>query len=110
MNRQATRDRLIGGIIGLIVGIAIGTQFPRSGHEFGGGVGGFGFGLPEILVLIVIAFWVTLIGGAVWGVGRWTRRGYSGRLEDLPADFDDWHRRAHERMRDGGADGPDRRG
>jgi hypothetical protein len=59
-----------------------------------------------------IFFWLLLIRGLFWG-RPWGRRGryYHGRLEDLPADFDDWHRRAHERMKEApAADDPGRRG
>jgi hypothetical protein len=32
-----------------------------------------------------------------WGRG-WRRRGYYGGPHDVPMAFDEWHRRAHERM------------
>jgi hypothetical protein len=58
-----------------------------------------------------VTFWILLIGGILRMLG-WIRPGrYYRRLEDLPADFDDWHRRAHERMREtAAADDPGRRG
>lgn len=83
---------------------------------FGGRAGIFRYiGLPELLVIAVpilfISFWVLLIGGILRWMG-WIGPGhYYRRLEDLPADFDDWHRRAHERMRETApADDSGRRG
>ena len=54
--------------------------------------------------LFIILFWFVLIRGVFWG-GGWHRRcAYGG-------GFDEWHRRAHERMNDGQRveDDPDRR-
>jgi hypothetical protein len=102
------------GVIGLVTGVIIGTSVIGGiDVDGGGGISGFSIGMPEFLIigtiLLFIGFWVAAIGAAVWGVGRLTRRHYPGRMEDLPADFDDWHRRAHERMRERGDDS-DRRG
>ena len=55
---------------------------------------GFGFGFfPFAFVL----FWFLLFRFAFWGGyrrGHWRHRG----PYDVPPSFDDWHRRAHERM------------
>jgi hypothetical protein len=105
---------------GVILGIVMSrSMFWGPPGFFGGGrpyalLGAIG--IPELMVfvpiLLWVAFWVLLIG-VLFNLGPWGRkRGYyAGRLEDLPADFDDWHRRAHERMREAAsADDPGRRG
>ena len=97
--RDAFLCLLVGAGIGLVVGMSIrGAWGP--GPYWGG---------PVVFApgLYAGAF------GLFWGGRRSWRRGryYAGRLEDLPADFDDWHRRAHERMREvATADDPGRRG
>jgi hypothetical protein len=54
---------------------------------------GFGFGFFPIFFFVLL--WIALSRALFWGGrGRW-RRGYCG---DGPGSFDDWHRRAHERM------------
>jgi hypothetical protein len=57
---------------------------------------GFGFFGP----FLFFAFWFLILRGLFWG-GPWRRyRCYGGRYGyyDPPPTFDDWHRRAHERM------------
>jgi hypothetical protein len=54
----------------------------------------FGFGFPFLFVL----FWILLFRGLFWG-GPWRRRWYYDGPHGDPRDFDDWHRRAHERMK-----------
>ena len=112
-----TAKSVLIGIGCLVVGLMGGASLVitrAQGGPHGGGIGGIGFGVPEamiiLMILLFIGFWVALIDGAVWFIGRLTRRGHALRMENLPADFDDWHRRAHERMRERGADDPDRRG
>jgi hypothetical protein len=57
-------------------------------------------GIPELFLLVPLlfgTFWIVLIAVAI----RWlflNRGTRPGRLADLPADFDDWHRRAHAQM------------
>lgn len=114
MQRGTVRSVAI-GLLGLIVGLIIGVNaIGGVDTSSGGGVSGLSIGVPEFLIIgmivLFIGFWVVLFGGVVWGIGRFARGSSAGRLEDLPADFDDWHRRAHERMRESGADDPDRRG
>jgi hypothetical protein len=90
-----------------LVGLVVGVLFTllllptvAGGVGLGGGIGGFG--VPEMFIVFGGAFWLTfwlfLLRGLFWG-GPWGRRGRYYRLEDLPADFDEWHRRAHEHMR-----------
>jgi hypothetical protein len=52
----------------------------------------WGFGFP----LFFFLFWLVLARAAFWG-GPWRRRWYY-HGGDVPPAFDDWHRRAHERM------------
>jgi hypothetical protein len=53
---------------------------------------GFGFGFPIFFFLI---FWLLIARGLCWG-GPWRRRWhYDG---DVPHRFEEWHRRAHEKM------------
>jgi len=56
---------------------------------------GFGFFGPFLFLL----FWFFLLRALVWG-GAWRRGCYYGRgyYLDGPSSFDEWHRRAHERM------------
>ena len=114
--RDAFLCLLLGAGIGLLVGLSIRGAW---------GPGPFWSGpvvFPQLFAgafgLFWLFFWLLLIRGLFWGpFGRWRSwrggRGgyYAGRLEDLPADFDDWHCRAHERMKEAStADDPGRRG
>jgi hypothetical protein len=60
----------------------------------------FGFFGP----LLTIFLFVFLFRMLAWGFGGWGwRRRYWRYDPELgPSRFDEWHRRAHERMRDGG--------
>ena len=128
MTGHLGRNAVVYGLLGITLGIVIGVNLARF---FAGGIetGGPGtlvritpprswvsmIGVPEIILFLVVAFfvgfWVLLIRGLFWG-WPWGGKGrsYHGRLEDLPADFDDWHRRAHERMGATSADNPAGRG
>lgn len=57
----------------------------------------WGFGLFGPFLFIF--FWIFLLRGLFWA-GRWRRYGgcYGGGYYDGPRAFDEWHRRAHERM------------
>lgn len=66
---------------------------------------GFGF-FPFVFLLFFFLFAVRALA---WG-GGWRRHRYygCGYYSDLPPAFDDWHRRAHERMtKEPGAPPPD---
>ncbi len=70
------------------------------GYGYGWHPWGFGFFFGPILLIV---FWFVLLRAlffrAWWG-GPW-RRGYRYGYGPGPwGGFDDWHRRAHERMRD----------
>lgn len=85
---------LLGVVIGLVIGgVFRWTTFPLSAFQF--------WWMPWrqafIVPLLLVVFWIVLIAGAI----RWLfigRNWSHGRLADLPADFDDWHRRAHAQM------------
>jgi len=56
----------------------------------------WGFGLFPLLVL---AFWFVAARAFFWR-GRWHHHRWPGAgPDDLPPMFDQWHRRAHERMK-----------
>jgi hypothetical protein len=56
--------------------------------------GGFGFFFP----FLFLGLWFLVLRALFWG-GPWGRyRCYGGGFHDLPPTFDEWHRRAHERM------------
>ena len=53
---------------------------------------GFGFGFP--IVFLFLFFWLFVVRGLFWG-RPWRRwHDYGG----VPPAFEEWHRRAHERM------------
>lgn len=56
----------------------------------------WGFGFFPIFFFLFI--WLFLLRGLFWG-GPWRRwHHYRG---DVPPSFEEWHRRSHERMREG---------
>ena len=89
-------SRIIWGLGGLIVGFMLAGMITRAQ----GPTRGFMplFGAPEVMILVFVTFWIVLIAVAI----KWlfNPRGHlaASRLADLPADFDDWHRRAHAQM------------
>jgi hypothetical protein len=57
---------------------------------------GFGFGFP----LLFLFFWIFVMKALFWGWGGpWRHRYYAG-WHGGPPSFDEWHRRAHERMKE----------
>ncbi len=117
MSEFGRREAFLCGLVGLVLGVLIGSNLAYpSGIDVAwpGGWRPWGWGFLPLGVtgILWIFFWVLLIRGLFWG-RPWSRRGryYYGRMEDLPADFDDWHRRAHERMKEApAADDSGRRG
>jgi hypothetical protein len=89
---------------GVSQGLAIGAaNVPAAGAAPGQGVPpyywyrpwghwGFGFG-PFGFVLL----WFLLFRLVFWG-GGWRRRSWYHYPYDVPPSFEEWHRRAHERM------------
>src|SRR5262245_59478090 len=53
---------------------------------------GFGLFAPFFFIL----FWLVLLRGVYWG-GR--RRWHYREWDDVPARFEEWHRKAHEQMK-----------
>ena len=89
------------------VSVLVGVFAYNAGlHEATGGSTEFGrrSGVWFPFGLLFVCFWVfALARGGCWG-GGWRYRGRYGY--DDPAHWDDWHRRAHEHMKN--ADDPHR--
>ena len=69
---------------------------------------GFGFGFPLFLLIIV---WFASLRALRWGGGPPWRHRYYMDARGIPPAFDEWHRRAHEHMKEGpSADDSGRRG
>jgi hypothetical protein len=115
MAHSAERHAWVYGVVGLVIGIFVGRLVGRLMVPGWRWPMGFPIGVPELFLmvgpLVFLAFWVVLIVAIVRGLGLLGRDRYR-RLEDLPADFDDWHRRAHAQMmrEAASADDPGRRG
>ena len=90
-------NRVMWGVGGLIVGLLLGTgvfRWPFQDVHVGMIAAPF-FSWGPLLLFPLL--WIVLIVGAIkwlFNPGDRTRV----RLADLPADFDDWHRRAHAQM------------
>ena len=93
------------GIVAYNIGVSHG--FAQSAADAGDALPygwhrqwGFGFGFPFFFLL----FWFVLLRGFWWGGGwggPWRRHGYYyPGWHDVPPPFDEWHRRAHDRMDD----------
>ena len=57
----------------------------------------WGFGFFPFAPVLFIFFWFFLLRGLFWG-GFHRRRWYYPGPYDVPPSFDEWHRRAHDRM------------
>lgn len=82
-----------GLLAGVVSGFLLGAVIFRGSGILGAGIPQLGFPVA----LLFTTLWIMLIAGAI----RWLfnpRGQQAGRLADLPADFDDWHRRAHAQM------------
>lgn len=82
--------------VGVARGLSMSGKLPAAPGEWvyphwGGYFHPFGFVFPLLLVLLIFSFARRLFW---WG--RPGRRGYWHR--NLPADLDEWHRKAHEAM------------
>lgn len=87
---------------------APGGAVPPYAYYYGYRPWGFGFGFP---ILFFVFVWFVLLRGMWWRGGPWRHPYYSGGPGGVPPAFDEWHRRAHDRMKESpSADNPDRRG
>ena len=108
-----TTNRFGWAVAGLVVGFVVGAALFVTPRLLPPGTGAFFFpGPPASAVLmfgLFVTLWILVIAGAI----KWLFLGrdrYQGNLADLPADFDDWHRRAHAQMeREAGARAGDTR-
>jgi hypothetical protein len=89
------------GLLGLVVGFLIGSGVGIFRAPLAAGAGLGHAGIPDMSFVLVgavfVTLWIVLIAIAI----RWLfnpRGRQPGRLADLPADFDDWHRQAHAQM------------
>jgi hypothetical protein len=57
----------------------------------------WGFGFFPFAPFLFIFFWFFLLRGLFWGGFRRRRWYYPGPY-DVPPSFDEWHKRAHDRM------------
>ena len=78
---------------GLALQIPAGSAAPMIPPYYWYRPWGFGFGFFPIFFFIV--FWIFVSRALFWGGRRRWRRAY---WVDGPGSFEDWHRRAHERM------------
>lgn len=63
---------------------------------------GFGFVFP----FLFFGLWIFALRALFWG-GRWRHHRYYADRYGMPDTFDDWHRRAHERMKTDAGTSPD---
>ena len=75
---------------------AQGTQLPPYPYPYGWyRPWGFGFGFP---ILFFVLIWLVVVRGLFWG-RRW-RHGYYAGGHGVPPAFEEWHRRAHDRLKE----------
>jgi len=110
--RMSRWAALLGVVLAAIVAGAIGYQFGVSHAVAVGQVAtvppnvvpvygwyrpwGFGFGF--FFPFLFVALWFVILRGLLWG-GPWRRRWSHGGPYDAPSRFEEWHRRAHNRMK-----------
>ena len=82
--------------------VAAGAEPPYAYWGWHGHWGG-GFGFP---IFFLFFFWFIFARALFWGWGGpWRRRWYYRHLDDDRPSFDEWHRRAHERMKSSDSSG-----
>ena len=75
---------------------AQGAQLPPYPYPYGWyRPWGFGFGFP---ILFFVLIWLVVARGLFWG-RRW-RHGYYAGGYGVPAAFEEWHRQAHDRLKE----------
>jgi hypothetical protein len=95
------------GVVAYNMGVSHGLEISAAAGAQSGVPGGvpygpygwyrpWGFGFFPFAPFLFIFFWFFLLRGLFWG-GFHRRRWYAGAY-DVPPSFDEWHRRAHERM------------
>jgi ABC-type Fe3+ transport system permease subunit len=86
---------------------AQGAQLPPYPYPYGWyRPWGFGFGFP---ILFFVLIWLVAVRGLFWG-RRW-RHGYYAGGYGVPPAFEEWHRQAHDRLKENRpADDPGSRG
>ena len=111
------RFRWVAGLAFVLMSIAVGTIAYNAGvshglavsapavaaapgaapgpayYYYGHGPWGWGFGFFPFGIIL----WILVLRFVFWGGGYRRRWHYPGPY-DGPGSFDDWHRRAHERM------------
>lgn len=106
----------IAAVVGYNIGVshgvaqqlaAQGAQLPGYPYAYGWyRPWGFGFGFPIFFLALV---WLVIVRGLLWR-RRW-HPGYYAGWHGVPPAFEEWHRRAHERLKEQpSADDPGRRG
>jgi hypothetical protein len=110
MSDQTSYPRWAPWVAALAISAAVGWAAYSAGLQQGGGLAATGrplhvhpfFPFGWLFGFFVILF---IVRAFAWGCGGpWRRRYYdrgSGAWYDDPARWDEWHRRAHEHMKDG---------
>jgi hypothetical protein len=82
---------------------AVPPPYYPSRYYYGPRFGFFGPLFGILFFFFVLRLFAWGLFGFGWGWRRWRHYDYP---YDGPSRFDEWHRRAHERMRDGSAPAP----
>jgi hypothetical protein len=90
--------------LGVAHGLALSGQVPVAApgayYPYGpyGWYHPWGFGFGFFTPFLFFVFWVLVFRALFWG-GRWRRHRYYVGPREMPQMFDEWHRRAHDRMK-----------
>jgi hypothetical protein len=91
----------VGYQIGVSHGLALGGQlaaFPPNAVPPIGWYRPWGFGVGFLFPFLFLAFWFVILRALFWG-GPWRRGWHHAGACGVSSSFDEWHRRAHERMK-----------
>jgi hypothetical protein len=97
----------VGYQIGISHGLALGGQAAAAASNavppYGwpppyGWYRPWGFGFGFLFPLFFFGFWFVMLRMLFWG-GPWRRGWHHAGPSDVPSRFDEWHRRAHDRMK-----------
>ena len=118
MNTRSNRwfVALVVGLVAIVVGIVaynlgVSHGLAINGQVVAGGAPGtppvvvypygwyrpWGFGFGLLFPFLFFAFWLLVVRALFWR-GPWRRHWHETGFREVPPTFDDWHRRAHERM------------